>query len=535
MFAVIQFPLTDVRSLVDDETGWVGAPLWPIVNIPDDPYKAPFVRGFGRVRRRSGGGVDEWSAEDSYCDISHAIRFAQSFRNASTSATMPFDRRYCAFRRLFWDGQFKQFGSFVGRVEIGFGLRGADGTASLDGLGVGDLLDTLLRQPVYVARPRKSPGSAKPGPLSNAGSSLAKACLLASSRANQVALLKDHQWWLQSGSPYVVVEYVRDREVTSLPPRTLPVMLKEAAVAGIRVFLGRRILEGRERPVWFFECDPGGADRDALRRLRINVIRLQSTFASLKVLADLQLKQRVAPASTAARANLQGCLSRYLPLLYHQQSLGFECTEFLRAALTLEEALTPGEFATLRELYKEPGRGLAAQLEQASKAVTVNQPVPAPPILWDVFIAHGTPDLKLAEDLYAELSNKCRVFLATKCVKLGDEWDLVIPKAQRCAYMTVVLIGSSADSAYYLRSEIATAISMARIDDQRYRVVPIYLQGPDGRKAAEPYGLNLKQGLEITGAGDWPGAANRILETLPSPHPAEASSSPFPANCPPSS
>jgi hypothetical protein len=516
MFAVIQFPLTDVRTLVDGDTGRVGAPLWPIVNIPDDPYKAPFVRGFGRVRKRTGGGVDEWAAEDSYCDISHAIRFAQSFRQASTSATMPFARRYCAFRRLFWDGLFKQWGSFVGRAEIGFGLRGAEGAASLDASALGELLDTLLRQPVYVARPRKSPASTKPGPLSNAGSSLAKACLLASSHANQGALLKGHEWWLQSGAPYVVVEYVRDREVTSLPPRTVPVMLKEAAVAGIRVFLGRRVLDGRERAVWFFECNPGGADRDALRRLRINVTRLQSTFASLKVLADLQLKQRVAPASAAARANLQACLSRHLPLLYHQQSLGFACTEFLRAALTLEEALTPGEFATLRELYQEPGRGLAAQLDHASEAVKANQPAPAPPILWDVFIAHGTPDVKMAEDLYAELTGKCRVFLATRCVRLGDDWDLVIPDAQRRAYMTVVLIGASADSAYYLRSEIAAAIGMARVDDQRYRVVPIYLQGSAGREAAQPYGLNLKQGLEITGAGDWPGAASQILETLAS-------------------
>lgn len=518
MFAVVQFPLTDVRPLLDDDTGRIAAPVWPIVHLPDEPYKAPFVRGFGRARKRSGGGVDEWPAEGTYCDVSHALRLVQSTLRKEAPAS-GIAKRYCAFRRLFWDGQFQAGGSVVGRIEIGFGLRDVFASRPFDGAMLGELLDALLSQEVRVTPLRKPEGTASAATgsaikLSNAGPSLAKAYLRASTSTEKLAGLDGHDWWLQSGSPFLIVEYVRDQEVAVLPARTLPVALSGATFAGIRVFMGKRVLEGRERPVWFFECDPQGYNRDALRRLRINVTRLQSTIASLRLLSDLKLRKRVAPTSEAAKGNLHKCLGQFLPILYQTESMGIASTEFLRAAMTLEEALTPGEFVTLRLIYPDPGRGLRSQFDRASDAVGAHQPSPPLPVQWDIFIAHAGADTATAEQLYDLLKDRTRVFLDSKCLHLGDEWDLRLAEAQRGAYMTVVLVGDTADTAYYLRSEIAAAISMTRVDDQRYRVVPIYLQGAAGRTAAQPYGLNLKHGLELGGAIDLPRAADRIIETL---------------------
>jgi hypothetical protein len=101
---VFLIPLTDVRPFLDIDTRRLPAPAWPIVHLPDEPYKAPFVRGFGRAQRRLGGGVTEWPAEDAYCDVSHALRFERAvLKNESTKAAKGI-RRYCAFRRLYWDG-----------------------------------------------------------------------------------------------------------------------------------------------------------------------------------------------------------------------------------------------------------------------------------------------------------------------------------------------------------------------------------------------------------------------------------------------
>ena len=89
------------------------------------------------------------------------------------------------------------------------------------------------------------------------------------------------------------------------------------------------------------------------------------------------------------------------------------------------------------------------------------------------------------------------------------------------AGIDLLLVGDSADGAYYLRSEIATAISLARLDDERHRVIPVYLTGAAGRSAAQPYGLNLKHGLDIDDATDLKTAATRILQTLEATRPAE--------------
>jgi hypothetical protein len=167
--------------------------------------------------------------------------------------------------------------------------------------------------------------------LSNAGTPLAGAYLRASTAIDAQAALEGNAWWLQAGVPALVVEFIRDEPAEPLPRSWRRVVLAGTAFRGIQVHLGKLRVEGRERPVWFFERRPEGHSRDTLRRLRINVTRLQTAVSSLRILSDLQLKNRVAPASDRAKRNLQECLNRYLPFLYQQQYMGFPWTESLRA------------------------------------------------------------------------------------------------------------------------------------------------------------------------------------------------------------
>jgi hypothetical protein len=133
------------------------------------------------------------------------------------------------------------------------------------------------------------------------------------------------------------------------------------------------------------------------------------------------------------------------------------------------------------------------------------------PIRWDVFLAHATADKPIARKLYELLQGRIRVFFDEQSVRLGDDYDVTIRDAQRQAYLTVVLVGDGADKAYYLRSEVQTAIELARIDDLRHRVIPVYLHGATGRQASDLYGLNLKQGIELATVDDLPRAADRII------------------------
>ncbi len=112
---------------------------------------------------------------------------------------------------------------------------------------------------------------------------------------------------------------------------------------------------------------------------------------------------------------------------------------------------------------------------------------------WDIFIAHASPDKNIAEALYDTIGRQLQVFLDTKCLRLGDEWDSELARAQRDALVTIVIVSPHANDGYYAREEIACAVQMARDNPRAHRVVPIFLTADLFRNP--PYGLALKHGL----------------------------------------
>lgn len=130
---------------------------------------------------------------------------------------------------------------------------------------------------------------------------------------------------------------------------------------------------------------------------------------------------------------------------------------------------------------------------------------------FDFFIAHAGADLPPAERLY-DLLQPSTVFLDSRSLELGDDWDRELPLAQQTSMVTVVLVSSNTDRAYYQREEIAAAIALARKDDARHRVVPVYLDTRD--ESGVPYGLLGKHGLEASRDGDLEGIAVRLKESL---------------------
>jgi hypothetical protein len=134
----------------------------------------------------------------------------------------------------------------------------------------------------------------------------------------------------------------------------------------------------------------------------------------------------------------------------------------------------------------------------------MQQPARSPSRCYDLFLAHASADKARAEALYDLLAPRCATFLASRCLELGDDWDLSIARAQRTALVTVVLVSRATEGAYYEREEVAAAIAMARRPEQEHRVVPVWLDGEPGDVV--PYGLRLKHGLS--------GAADAVAEAL---------------------
>jgi hypothetical protein len=104
------------------------------------------------------------------------------------------------------------------------------------------------------------------------------------------------------------------------------------------------------------------------------------------------------------------------------------------------------------------------------------------------------------------------VFLDTKRLVLGDDWDRELAEAQQQSSVTIVLVSELTDDAYYEREEIATAIALARRDPDGHRVVPVYLS--TAAQEQTPYGLRLKHGVTLGNGTDLPAAAQRLLATL---------------------
>jgi hypothetical protein len=122
--------------------------------------------------------------------------------------------------------------------------------------------------------------------------------------------------------------------------------------------------------------------------------------------------------------------------------------------------------------------------------------------LWDFFLAYSSKDTELAEALYRELTrHHHRVFLDSKSLLPGDDWDRTLAKAQRQSRVTVVLVSANTSAAYYQREEVAAAIAMARAEPDNHRVVPIYV-GTTPDRADVPYGLRLKHGIRLDSEQD---------------------------------
>lgn len=132
---------------------------------------------------------------------------------------------------------------------------------------------------------------------------------------------------------------------------------------------------------------------------------------------------------------------------------------------------------------------------------------------WDFFIAYASSDRAAAESLYDLLSPPFRVFLDRRSLLPGEDWNSRISAAHNQTAVTLVLISSGTDSAYYQQEEIAAAIDLSRHAGSPHQVVPIFLDGlaEDSRL---PYGLRLKQGISVPEAGSMAQVAQRLKTTL---------------------
>jgi TIR domain len=154
---------------------------------------------------------------------------------------------------------------------------------------------------------------------------------------------------------------------------------------------------------------------------------------------------------------------------------------------------------------------------------------------WDFFLAYAGPDKATAEELHELLRRDARVFVDSRCLLYGDDWDQAIAAAQTASAITVVLISSKTDSAYYQREEIAAAVAMARQNSEQHRVIPVYLDDKASSNSTIPYGLRIKHGLTVFEQTNIASVAHQLLDLLKRLGDSGVSSATVPAGSSPTS
>src|SRR5208337_4924268 len=197
----VTFPIADLRSFIDGADRRLRIPEWP-APLPG----REFVRSFGPIERRRGGGVAAWNGESIICNAKSAIRFSSNVTcslnhpNRSHYSALSEERPHgvrkieVAFRRFNFDGLVSA------KFESGF-LAALKGTERLN---ANHLLTEILRAKIRRHDELKQQFSS----LMSAGKGLAIAyCRSSTSHPSKLS----HTPLVEAVEPVIIIEWSRHR------------------------------------------------------------------------------------------------------------------------------------------------------------------------------------------------------------------------------------------------------------------------------------------------------------------------------------
>jgi hypothetical protein len=348
MFVTVQIPIADMRRFVNDETGRLALPPWPLA----DPAKH-FVRAVGPVRRRRRGGVPEWVGESLYCDARHALVFADhgALRHQLGDQVYltPLYRRFVATGRVKWSDS-------VARIDVGFRVSGRNPNGRLTGRRLPLPGQAALAALTVEAR---IPPNDKSRLVVNAGGLIAE-------RIREVTTsltappVHDRSWWVQSGSPLVLVEAPFKPEWLGLlrPPMDIGTPSPGNNDALALHHFSHIEYQGSMIPVWtlfYSETIPS----ETLRLLRIHLWRLHNEHEVLRLVLAACIQGLLDPA----QSTLRDYLARQSNALRQPTREGFPQSDILSRAYAIDSLVNASYIEELKTILSDVSPGLAASVQ----------------------------------------------------------------------------------------------------------------------------------------------------------------------------
>lgn len=345
IFVGIGFPFVDVRDFVHLPTHQLSVPRFPLASPERE-----FIRSFGPLEPRVGGGLDEWAGEEVYGRAATALRFPNRLekKNLGTEA-LPYNAPF-TFRRFYSNGR-------IARLEVGIRLNAGAALKPLEPNDCLEIVQNCLNLGVKVLSSQRRTFTSCA--LIDAGELLAEHYLRATTARSDGQLPPVEKWWFTAGDPVVLFHYRPASLVAALPPHARTVQIDQGqdfTIANLRLLRDRKPIK-----VWLLGSDPA-SDTDRLRRLRIHLFRLHTEREGLKeVLRLIRSGHLTLPPGSSDP--IQEYLDEAISLMERPQRFGLDQAALVDSAKYLFELITPGEKATILTQVKQARRNVVKKVE----------------------------------------------------------------------------------------------------------------------------------------------------------------------------
>jgi len=340
MHIVLQIPIVDLREATADARSKLSNPSWPKPKM----NKKPFIRHFGHVEPRSHGGIDEWGAEDYFCNAKLALQYTdlhkQVFKiNDQCNITIR-----NTFKRFFSDGH------FMNKVELGLKDNSLE-QANNKKINIGDInLTALLKH--YASLPVTING--KKTRLFKSGTQFTSLYYKSSTRHEE--LKKDLSSFVQDGE-ICMLAIIPGNEKFTLPQEARLVNRFESPdkKEPLDLYGYTLHLEGYYIKVWLVLVSqqatvPETPSYALLRNLRINLMRIHAEKETIKgILNAVRLKQLDLSDEKVNSKALTDYLKNTGETLFKKSRYNITQDTMLDFALRSEDIAAPGSFSSLEK------------------------------------------------------------------------------------------------------------------------------------------------------------------------------------------
>jgi len=341
MLFLFHFPLADSRKFLTNSYQ-LNIPFWPLPT-PD----VEFVRHFGMVRIRKGGGIEGWVGENEICEAYSALKFRHKleFNDPLFDLTL---RLYCPFRRFYFDGL------AVGKFEVGLATTKYNWyDYNILSKIVTNLLKYLFSLKLRIKNPS---GSQKKCELLQAGDHLSKLYLEASTFNPKTNFEQCNDWWIRSGRPLLLIK-VDPGEIFEIPYKIKTLLYRKEDPSLQGLFLGHCLVPYRGKNIQTLILHVGSKiNINGARTLRLYLTRLYAEHESLRLILRNILEEKIKILPFSEESNrLQhyfNVATKRIATIENKTEKIFN-PEITKYAFEAIELISPGQKESLLSIIKE--------------------------------------------------------------------------------------------------------------------------------------------------------------------------------------